>query len=286
MLHRVIPDAACAFGLPSCYRIRGTALTPDELSRLIAASQPIITLEQVEEALAQGSTPPSGRVLTFDDGYREHSGVVAEILSEAQAQAVFYVSEALHAGSANTSVVDAWYWLLDHARQPEVSLFLPDGSKLTGRLDRLEHKRAWVWGTPKAALLASSWSDQWALIEQLADAVEHPLPPDLAERLYMSQAEWTALARLGHRVGAHGVHHRHLTSLEPGELEQELQRSLDAVPAGAPLAYPDGAFDDRVMAATRRVGATSAVTCEPGTVRANTDPYRLPRRFIRPGDVA
>ncbi len=282
MLHRVIPDEPCAFGLPGCYRIRGTALTPDELARVVTASHPIIELEQVEQALARGIAPPDGRVLSFDDGYREHSGVVAEILANAGVHAVFYVSEALHADGQRPAVVDAWYWLLDHARKPEVMLSLAGGTVLSGRIDQLEHKRAWVRGAPKAALLASTWTDQWRLIEQLSEAVDLPLPRDLAAQLYMSRSQWGTLAQRGHRLGAHGVNHRHLSSLEPDELERELRRSLDAVPSGAPLAYPDGVFDDRVVAATEHAGASSAVTCEPGFVDGATGLFRLPRRFVRP----
>ena len=35
MLHRVLPAAPAAFGLPDCYRMRGTALTASELARVL-----------------------------------------------------------------------------------------------------------------------------------------------------------------------------------------------------------------------------------------------------------
>ena len=35
MLHRVLDDAPAAFDLPNCYRMRGTALTVDELVHVI-----------------------------------------------------------------------------------------------------------------------------------------------------------------------------------------------------------------------------------------------------------
>jgi peptidoglycan/xylan/chitin deacetylase (PgdA/CDA1 family) len=286
MLHRVLPDEPCAFGLPSCYRIRGTALTPVELRRLVESSLPILELEQVEQALGHGTPPPRGSVLTFDDGYREHCRGVSTILAELDAPAVFYVCASLHAESEAVSVVDAWYWLIDNARQPQVELHLPDGSRLKGRLDQHDHKRAWVCGAPKAALLTSSRRDQWKMISQLAEAVDQPLPTNLSHQLYMSREDWTSLERMGHRIGAHGVHHQHLTSLGPSDLERELAISMGAVPSGAPLAYPDGAFDNRVVEATIRANASSAVTCEPGYVRAGSDLFRLPRHFVRPETTA
>jgi len=286
MLHRVIPDEPTAFGLPGCYRIRGTALTPQELVALLESLESIIPIERIEKALVRNVRPPHGAALSFDDGYREHSREVADMLAAFEATAVFYVSSALHAGSGTVAVVDAWYWLLDHTTKAEVQLTLPDGCVLQGCLHTLEGKREWVLGQPKAALLALSWGQQCELVRALSEALDCPLPNDLAASLYMHRHDWADLERRGHRLGAHGVHHQHLTSLASEALWQELTRSMQAVPTDAPFAYPDGVFDPQVVTAVKRAGASSAVTCESGSVVPTSELFRLPRRFVRPEDVA
>jgi peptidoglycan/xylan/chitin deacetylase (PgdA/CDA1 family) len=82
MLHRVLDGAPMSFGVPDCYRMRGTALTVAELERVLDEAGPIVPLEAVERALNAGETLPAGYVLTFDDGYREHLDVVTPLLRE------------------------------------------------------------------------------------------------------------------------------------------------------------------------------------------------------------
>ena len=243
MFHRVLPDEPRAFGLPGCYRIRGTALTSSELRSAVEACGCVIPLREVEEALEQGRKPPPGCVLSFDDGYREHAAEVADLLDSLGISATFYVCAEVHAGASAPLVVDAWYWLLDNTRRARFALTTPGGERLEGCLDSLEGKRAWVVGPPKRALLSLPLRQQRALVAALAEAMDTPLPVDLASELYMSTGEWQDLARRGHRIGAHGVLHQHLTALDDDELEPELERSLRAVPGDAPFAYPDGAHE-------------------------------------------
>jgi hypothetical protein len=63
------------------------------------------------------------------------------------------------------AVVDAWYWLLDHAEEPFARVPLPDGESLSRRrVDTFEGKLAWVAGEPKTALLASTSEQQEAML--------------------------------------------------------------------------------------------------------------------------
>ena len=285
MLHRVLDDIPTAFELPGCYRIRGTALTPAELIAVVEDAAPILPLAAVEAALAAGEALPPGRVLTFDDGYREHLDVVAPMLAERGAAATFYVATGLHGEGEAVAVVDAWYWLLDHAVRPEVLVPLPKGGVYRGRVDTLEGKAEWVGGVPKQALLAENTAGQQRMIEALADAVECALPDDLAARLYLRPTEWAALVESGMRVGAHSVTHPRLTQLADDDLDREVRQSIldvEAVCSPVAFAYPDGAFDARVVAAVARSGAASAVTCRPGPVKPGGSRLELRRRFVQP----
>ena len=286
MLHRVLEDRPAAFGLPSCYRMRGTALTLGELGRALDAVGPVLPLDAVEQALSCREAPPPGTVLTFDDGYREHLDVVAPLLAERGVTATFYVATGLHGAGTGVAVVDAWYWLLDHAIERVAKVLLPDGGRHQGRIDSVEAKGAWVGGEPKAALLAATPQQQTAMLDALADSVGCSLPADLAARLYLRPSEWSSLVRLGMRVGAHSVSHPRMTQVDELQLDSEAQESVEAVRTlgtPVPFAYPDGAYDERVVRAVRRAGVSSAVTCAPGVVRCGTDLLRLPRVFVTPG---
>jgi peptidoglycan/xylan/chitin deacetylase (PgdA/CDA1 family) len=285
MLHRVLDDVPTAFDLPSCYRMRGTALTVGELVRVVEDAGQILALDVVEEALARGEEPPGGAVLTFDDGYREHLDLVAPLLAERRVPAIFYVATGLRGDCGRVAMVDAWYWLLDHAVDRAARVPLPDGGEYRGRIDTHEGKLAWVGGEPKAALLAATDAQQAAMIAALAESVGNALPVDLAARLYLRQTEWSALVGLGMRVGAHSVSHPRLTQVEDDALRAEVQASVDAVGRlGGPVAfaYPDGAYDERVVREVQRAAVSSSVTCEPGVVTRRGVRWNLPRVFIQP----
>lgn len=283
MLHRILPDAPAAFGLPDCYRMRGTALTTSELARVLDDAGPILPLDAVERALAYGDELPVGSVLTFDDGYREHLDVVAPMLTGRDATATFYVATGLHGAGRDVSVVDAWYWLLDNATHGMARVPMPGGATYGGRLDTLDDKRVWVGGPPKAALLSSSREDQRRMLNALAEGAGCWLPHDLASQLYVRPDEWATLERHGMQVGAHSVRHPRLTQVDDRELDAEVGSSVEAVRpvAGAvAFAYPDGDFDERVVERVRLAGVSSAVTCEQGVLVRGADLLRLPRVFV------
>lgn len=288
MLHRVLDGAPAAFGLPGCYRMRDTALTVDELTRLVDEAGPILPLAVVERALSTGEVPTAGSVLTFDDGYREHLDLVAPLLSARGVSATFYVATGLHGEGAELAVVDAWYWLLDHAVERVARVPLPDGGDFRGRVDAHRDKQAWVAGEPKAALLAASPAHQRAMVEALSQSAGAALPADLAARLYLRRDEWSTLVALGMRVGAHSVRHPRLTQVDDATLRTEVDASVDAIralDADVAFAYPDGAYDQRVVDEVRRARASSAVTCEPDLVRSGADLMRLPRFHVGAGDA-
>lgn len=94
--------------------------------------------------------------------------------------------------------------------------------------------------------------------------------------------ELAELARRGVAVGAHGLSHVPLTGLDAGDLERELLDAREKLEArtGAPvdlLAYPFGAFDARVRAATAAAGFRSACTTQLAPVSAGCEPLAIPR---------
>lgn len=282
MLHRVLDGTAAAFGLPTSYRMRGTAVTVAELERILDEAEPIVSLEAVERASGRGDDPPVGSVLTFDDGYREHLDIVAPLLAARGLTGTFYVATGLHGEGSAVALVDAWYWLLDHAERGAGLVPLPDGGVFQGRLDTADGKAMWVAGPPKAALLAAAPIHQRRMLDALAYSSGAALPGDLAAQLYLKPVEWRSLVCLGMRVGAHSISHPRLTQVCDDALNQEVGESVRTIAeicAPVAFAYPDGAWDQRVVASVRAAGVSSAVTCEQGGVMADGDILKLPRYF-------
>ena len=210
---------------------------------------------------------------------------LAPLLAERGITATFYIAAGLHGDGIRVAAVDAWYWLLDHAGERLARVPLPGGKEYRGRIDTYEGKCAWVGGEPKAALLSASAAQQVAMLGGLAASTGCALPADLAARLYLRPSEWSALVGLGMRVGAHSVSHPRLTQLDDDDLRAEVEGSIDAVRRlGEPVAfaYPDGAYDERVVIAVRQAAVSSSVTCDAGLVRRGGDCLRLPRVFVTP----
>lgn len=84
---------------------------------------------------------------------------------------------------------------------------------------------------------------------------------------YVSESEIRSLARRGHDVQSHTVSHANLPTLPDAGVEEELRGAkaiierLSGRPAGH-LAYPYGAYDDRVAAIVRRFYRTGRGSSE------------------------
>ena len=272
MFHRVLPDAPQAFGLPSCYRLRGTAITPAEWERF---------LDSIPAPGSLGDDEP-GIVLTFDDGYREWVDFVAPSLRRRGFTATFFACRAFSAEADKAHPVDRLYWLLDHAVRPELRAVV-QGDGITLRVDTLEGKRAAISGPLKERIVVGPSEEIEAVLGQVAASLACELPDDLPALLYPAEAEWHALA-YEFDVGAHGLTHRRSTSLSDDELRAELDGSLRWVRALGGIdwwCHPDGDNDARVRRLVCQAGFTDALGVEGGG-----GPFDRPRRFATPAAIS
>jgi peptidoglycan/xylan/chitin deacetylase (PgdA/CDA1 family) len=90
------------------------------------------------------------------------------------------------------------------------------------------------------------------------------------------------LVEQGVEIGSHSHSHRDLTRIEIDELSDEIQGSLanlegHGLDRPRLFAYPYGESNPSVRRFVREVGFKAAFTVSPGFIRANKDPFRLPR---------
>jgi peptidoglycan/xylan/chitin deacetylase (PgdA/CDA1 family) len=100
---------------------------------------------------------------------------------------------------------------------------------------------------------------------------------------YLQRDDVAELRRLGMTIGSHGHRHLQLTSLSDVEVTDELTTSraiLEDI-VGQPIehfSFPGGAYDDRVVAMSRRAGYQYLFTSDWGLNRAAQLSARLLRR--------
>src|SRR5215469_1307790 len=155
-----------------------------------------------------------------------------------------------------------------------------------------EARRLLAQGATSCSVVLT-FDDAWA--DNHANALEplsrHRLPATLyvpsnllGTQGYMTRTQLLEMDGAGVVIGAHSRTHADLRRCDPADLEREVRGSkqdledLIAKPVMT-FAYPAGLLDDRVLAAVRAAGFTTAVTTRPGWWRPKTGPLLLPRGF-------
>ena len=111
---------------------------------------------------------------------------------------------------------------------------------------------------------------------------------DQPEEGGLSRREVRGLIAAGWEVDSHTVDHPDLTTVDPAQLQREVQGSRDDLKrefgvTARFFCYPAGRFDDDVVAAVRQAGYLAATTVEYGLAKPGK-PYELPRVRINGGD--
>lgn len=265
MFHRVLPDRPQAFGLPSCYHLLGTAVTPVEWCAWLDR---IERTQSLWRHVVEGEVD-SAPVITFDDGYREWVDLVLPSLESRGLEATFFGCLAFRAGAARAHPLDAFYWVLDNTLRATIKFEWQSTVFLLSELDTPAGKLRAASGALKASMKSLRTNVAWCFVERLASAAGVAVPHDLHCQLYPSDAEWRQLA--AHQtVGGHGKTHRRLTVLAPAELDDELTASrlwLHELGGELLWSHPDGDHDAGVDEAVERAEFVAAVAIDQAAPR-------------------
>lgn len=109
------------------------------------------------------------------------------------------------------------------------------------------------------------------------------------DETFLSWNEVKELQRHGVEFGSHTCSHSKLSELGPAEVERELRASHETIASylsqtTMPLAFPYGSYSEAVIAMTRMLPYTCALTTDSGTNSALTDPFLLRRNLIGDDD--
>jgi peptidoglycan/xylan/chitin deacetylase (PgdA/CDA1 family) len=109
------------------------------------------------------------------------------------------------------------------------------------------------------------------------------------DETFLSWEEVRALCQHGVEFGSHTCSHRKLSQIATTDAEKELRISHQKIgmhlsQATMPLAFPYGAYSDAVVAMTRALPYTCALTTDAGTNGPSTDLFLLRRNLIGDDD--
>lgn len=101
-------------------------------------------------------------------------------------------------------------------------------------------------------------------------------------RRFLSWSEARIMAQNGINFGSHTARHATLSTEARETIARELTESRETIEQQLGvkpdfLAYPNGAFDNRVMQLTQEAGYTHAFGTRKGLLSNRTDPYAIPR---------
>lgn len=274
MYHRVCDRGADT----ACWFERGTAVTPAALDDHLAWLRERFAIVPLEELHAPPRTDARPRAaLTFDDAYVDTLEIAAQICARHGVAATCFASAGPALGGP-ALWFDTWYALV-HA-----GIGRPAWDAALRRLGvpGPTDLPACVRGPAKQWLAGLSPGPRQDLLVDLAGALGVPLPP--SRQLDLDGLR--RLRRLGWRIGGHGVHHLRLDDCEVSIVTAELRGSrqlLTDVGESAPLlfAYPDGAWNERIVGAVVREGFAIACTVEAAPWTVPGERLAVPRVFCR-----
>ncbi len=281
MYHRVLPDAVCrSYPLPTLAMPIGAFREQVEFLARHCEVLPVCELAGRSEVSSPGARPRVS--ITFDDGYRDNYETAAPILEAAGVRATFFVTT----GFVETGA-PLWFDLAIEllSRAPSNALSRAarshfDASDAERLRERSVNVPEWM-----EVLKTLTPRTRGAFLEDVGADVG---PVDVRGRFDAMTPEHVAeLARRGHEIGSHTVHHPLLPQLADAELDLELAQSMQSLstwigrtPAG--FCYPNGDHSERVVDAVKRAGYRYACTVEAGINMPSTDPLRLRRMDITP----
>lgn len=280
-VRRVDDPAAFAFDLNEI------SASPEQFRQqmaLVKRDYDPISFHQLLTVTDQGGRlPDRPLIVTFDDGYDDNYHVAFPILRELGLSAMFFVST----GHIDSGMPYLYDWLVHMfcrtaATRLQVAELAIDQAIPTALAARRELARELLFH-----LKGLDASMQTAIISRLACAWGMP-PSRHAECRPMSWDQLREMHAAGMEVGAHGVSHRILAKLSPGEMAAEVRDSKRTIERelGSPvevMSYPVGgpdSYDEQVIRVAKEAGFRMACNYVTGINRLPPPRYHLQRLSV------
>jgi len=268
-------------------------MSPEELEqqlRWLRERRQMLDPDDLHKAIARGSLPDNGCVLTFDDGYvgqREHA---LPILRRLGLRAFFFVPTRIL--EERISPIVEKQRVLQYARWPYPDFY--DRFCQVLRTTASEVPSSTYAATPKNLAAATTYYSEYSfysplerLFRQVRETVLTGPQFDVAieslfaseydekqfvDRYFMSWGEIDDLVEAGMELGGHGHSHLIDTAVPPDTAKAEVAKCVAILRRRLAhrvqsYCYPYGIFRAETVAAVRDAGVTAGFTCRPGEDR-------------------
>lgn len=234
--------------------------------RLIKRHFHPMNLTELLEAHEQGSVPNHAVVVTFDDGYADFAEYAFPIMQEEGIPSTLFITTGFVNG-------DLWLWP-DQLRYVIEKCETEDPVNIPGfdkQLDILSD-RTKAWSIVADHCLTIPNRQKLQLIEALFKSFNISFPGKAPENYKpLSWLQIREMCSEGLDVGSHSFSHPILTSLDLGELEDELSKSKQLIRKNlgfdtAMFCYPNGQrydFDDKIKKEIKRAGYRFGIAAFP-----------------------
>ncbi len=218
--------------------------------------------------------------IAFDDGYKDNIEYALDVLNKYKVKASFYVVT-----DCIEKNIPIWTYILDYSFQHtairEIDMnfdFLPDDCKIN-RLKNKKERIAYVIKL-KPFLKELTHLKRDKVIDRVISSFKDVEIPKL-------MMNWQDLAQLksgGHYIGSHTTSHHILDTMDDeAEVRKELVESRNIINEKLghfplSIAYPNGNFNDKVIALSKEAGYRMGVTVKEGDFDpARDDIFEIPR---------
>ncbi|MBF8793223.1 polysaccharide deacetylase family protein [Pseudomonas monteilii] len=279
MLHRVLPDDACA-ALPHRNELCVGMQALDKLLGWLHRHFECVPLMELLRCDGDAADQRPRVALTFDDGWRDNALNAFPVLRRHGVPASIFLSTD-YIGSRQRfwweSIGETlWGSYGESARRGLVGQLLELGHPLPASYFATKHRR--TRSQALAVYLESLKHLGHAALQHITDACPPQAMPQAMDWAQVREMEASGLVRFG----PHGASHALLPGLDDQRLDEELRRSHAALAQGCqnPLpvyCYPNGDHDKRVRARVAAHGYPFALSTRTGICNRYDDPLALPR---------
>ncbi|MDF0651042.1 MAG: polysaccharide deacetylase family protein [Nitrospira sp.] len=284
--HRVTPDVPWSDSL---------VVTPDQFEQQVNYVKRhfrLLSASEVAEIIRAGkSFPVRSCLITFDDGWKDNYTHAFPVLHAYQAPAIIFLAT----GYIGTN---KRFW---HDRLTELLWALPfqEGGRRSAAL--------WNWATMSMEQLIQEVScipfqsrqsiiaeitDMWKPLEELA--VDRNLQQlemlqgqsvTTASPTMLSWENVVAMSAGGIEFGSHTMSHAFLDRVTAPQLNTELRLSKEMLESRLSkpvefIAYPNGNYNEAVIAASQECGYVGGFTCDVGFNVTSARPFELRRKHV------
>ena len=227
--------------------------------------------------------PKCPAIVTFDDGHLDNYEVAFPILKRLGIPATIFLSTG-YVGGGGTFWFDRVAHLLYRARQGTVEIRdIGFSAELRGVASRRQAAERLL-----GMLKRVCDEERLAALGKLEEIDTSKTEPDATGSAVVNWDQVREMSRAGIEFGSHSVTHPILTALPDDALDRELRQSKQAIELQTGkqcdvFAYPvgSGAFDARVLEATRRCGYKLGISYASGTNPLGAlDAYAIRRLHI------